>query len=244
MQQRPQHVKGEPLNLRVTALSHGEAPRQVLQQLREAIVSGDAPAGAKLPSEPTLATTFRVSKSVIREAIKVLSAQGFVTVKQGSGTTVNDQSNWNVIDPEVLLATRRETTLADLIEARRLHEPELARLAASRADTAAKARIAEMLIDHRLPVEQHVQIDVEFHRRVADAAGNPILLILLDSIGILLQEHRRALYEIPGSVERALSFHSRIYEAIATNDPQAAARAMHAHLDQVATDLAELQQLS
>lgn len=230
--------------LHVRALSHGEAPRQVLEQLRAAIISGDAPAGAKLPSEPALATSFGVSKSVIREAVKVLCSQGFVTVKQGRGTTVNEQSSWNVIDPEVLLATRRDSTLADLIEARRLHEPQLARLAAERADPAAHARIAEMLIDHRLPVERHVQIDVEFHRRIAEAAGNPILLILLDSIGILLAEHRRALYEIDGSVERALEFHRRIYDAIAAGDPSEAEAAMRAHLDQVATDLVRLQSTS
>ena len=152
--------------------------------------------------------------------------------------------SWNVIDPEVLLATRRDSTLADLIEARRLHEPQLARLAAERADPAAHARIAEMLIDHRLPVERHVQIDVEFHRRIAEAAGNPILLILLDSIGILLAEHRRALYEIDGSVERALEFHRRIYDAIAAGDPSEAEAAMRAHLDQVATDLVSLQSAS
>ena len=146
-----------------------------------------------------------------------------------------------MIDPEVLLATRPDTTLENLIEARLLHEPALARLAAERADPDTKARIAEMLIDERLPVEKHVEIDVEFHRRIAEAAGNPILLILLDSIGILLQEHRRALYEIPGSVERALDFHHKIYAAISAGDSESAAAAMRAHINQVATDLVKLQ---
>jgi DNA-binding FadR family transcriptional regulator len=229
----------DTVRLRVKPLRRGAASEQVLKQLRAAIVSSDA--GARLPSEPELATSFGVSKSVIREAVKVLASQGLVTVRQGSGTTVNDRASWNVFDPDVLLATRRYTTLADLIEARRLVEPDLARLAAERAGPTEKARIAEMLKSERAPVDEHAATDVEFHRRIAQAAGNPILVILLDSIGILLSEHRRELYGIPGSVERALSFHRQVYDAIEAGDPAAAAAAMHAHLDQVAADFADLQ---
>jgi GntR family transcriptional repressor for pyruvate dehydrogenase complex len=211
------------------------APTQVLQQIRALIADGVEP-GTRLPSELALASMFGVSKNVIREAVKVLVAQGFVTVKHGSGTTVNDRSQWNVFDPEVLLLVRGKTTFQQLTDARRVLEPEIAARAAAMAEETDKARIRAMLRSRRCPIDEHVETDVEFHRRIAEATKNPILVILLDSLGVLLAEGRRVMYGMPGAVEHALEQHRRIYEAIEAGDVARARSRMTDHIDQIAEE--------
>jgi GntR family transcriptional repressor for pyruvate dehydrogenase complex len=231
----------KPFAIAVQPLERGAATKQVIDQLRGLIARGELAAGERLPAEPQLAGAFGVSRSVIREAIRVLTAQGFVLVRQGSGTTVTDSSNWKVFDPDVLLATQRHLAYTNLIDARRLLEPALAARAAERRTQADLARIREMLSDEIAVVDEHVRIDLAFHRRIAEAAGNPVLVILLDSIGVLLREHRRELYSVPGSAARALALHHAIYNAIAAGDAKAAETEMSAHLDQVEVDFASLQ---
>jgi DNA-binding FadR family transcriptional regulator len=224
-------------------LAYGSpAPVQVLKQLRELIANGVTP-GTQLPSEQMLARQFGVSKNVIREAIKVLSAQGFVAVKHGIRTRVKDRSQWNIFDPEVLLAIQGLATFEHLTDVRRLLEPEIAARAAARASERDVIRIHEMLRTERRDIEEQVSTDVEFHRRIAEAGKNPLLVILLDSLGILLAEGRRVMYGIPGAVERALAQHQRIYDAIAGRDVEGARSAMAAHIEEIAADLKSLNRI-
>ena len=119
----------------------GQKPRgiqgRVISRLGEEIVRGVYPTGSLLPRESELMAAYAVSRTSIREGIKVLSAKGLVETRQRIGTRVLDRSNWNIFDPDVLLwhpfDGAEHDILHDLIEMRQLVEPAAARFAATRA---------------------------------------------------------------------------------------------------------------
>src|SRR3712207_1551334 len=97
--------------------------RAVTVELVSRIVRGVHPAGSSLPPEPVLAETFGVSRTVVREAMKLLEAKGLVQVRQGSGTVVNPSTTWDMLDELVLSSTIAEndglSVLDDLVVTRR-----------------------------------------------------------------------------------------------------------------------------
>jgi hypothetical protein len=108
----------------------------VTDALVERIVSGDLGPGTLLPTEPRLCEAFSVSRTVIREAVKILEQKGLVRIKQGQGTTVAKPDEWNLLDPVVLEASVRHDKdlriLDDLVEVRRVLESDMAGQAAER----------------------------------------------------------------------------------------------------------------
>ena len=106
----------------------------VIGLLVDRIVSGEHPVGGLIPREPELCAAFGVSRTVIREALKVLEEKGLVRVRRGFGTVVNDEDEWNLLDLQVLSAVVRHDreleVLADLIEVRVALETVMAARAA------------------------------------------------------------------------------------------------------------------
>jgi DNA-binding FadR family transcriptional regulator len=125
-----------------------------------------------------------------------------------------------------------------LVEVREILEPEIAALAAQRADEDARSAMRESIIvmDAALDAEGFIEGDLDFHLALAEAAGNPLILSLIDSIVGLLREQRMRTYYIDGGPERGQYHHKRILEAIERSDPQGARAAMCAHLRQVRED--------
>src|ERR1041384_2503432 len=103
-------------------------------ELVERVVRGFHPPGTSLPAEPVLCESFSVSRTVVREAVKLLQAKGLVQVRQGAGTVVNPPSMWNMLDELVLAAVIAEdetsAVLDDLVVTRRLLESDMALVAA------------------------------------------------------------------------------------------------------------------
>jgi DNA-binding GntR family transcriptional regulator len=107
----------------------------VAEDLVDRIVGGELPVGSALPIEPVLCEMFAVSRTVIREAVKSLEGMRLVTIQQGSGTTINDAEDWDLLDPVVLAASIRHDAeraiLEDLIDVRRALEGHMAGQAGS-----------------------------------------------------------------------------------------------------------------
>ena len=128
---------------------------------------------------------------------------------------------------------------AYLVEVREILEPEIAALAAVRAtdEDLAEMRDAVYVMDHeRQDSDAFIEADLDFHLALAEAAGNPIVLSLIDSIVGLLRDQRLRIFRISGGPERGQHHHRRILEAVTHHDPQAARAAMQAHLTQVRED--------
>ena len=142
-------------------------------------MAGELEPGTLLPNEPRLCEAFGVSRTVIREAIKILEQKGLVRARQGQGTRVAMPDEWNLLDPMVLEASVRSDKdlriLDDVVEVRRVLESEMARQAAVRATAGDRAEMKELLGRLSAEVvtpERHMLTDLRFHDVIMRASGN------------------------------------------------------------------------
>lgn len=217
----------------------GRLGTAVLANLVGQVVNGELPAGSQLPPEPALCEAFGVSRTVIRESLKLLEEKGLVRVRQGQGTTVQPIDQWNLLDPVVLDAAVRDGGLVslvdDLVVVRSALESRMARLAAERITEdelhelrAQVARLEEALAQP----ERYVVLDLEFHDLIARFSGNRVSRQVIRSLQPYLQAN--ALYNprarVPEDDVFAQTGHLEILERIAGHDADGAARAAEEHV--------------
>ncbi len=217
--------------------------QQIVQQIEESIDKGELKEGDQLPAERELAQQFGVSRTAVREAVKTLSEKGLVEAYAGRGTFITNGSTnsiRNTLDRMIRDGPVEGTV--HLAEMREILEPEIAFLAAKRADQETISAMQEsisVMDAARMDPEAFIEGDLDFHLALAEAAGNPLILSLIDSIVGLLREQRMRTYYTEGGPERGQYHHKRILEAIEHRDPQGARDAMRAHLRQVREDSSE-----
>jgi GntR family transcriptional repressor for pyruvate dehydrogenase complex len=206
----------------------------VSERLLTAIHDAKLQPGARLPSERELGDQFGVSRTVIREAIRHLAARGVLDVRSGSGATVARIDSSGVTDALALFLGR--TGFPDprkIHEVRELIETQTARLAAQRATDEHLAEIRrthERLAEVAHDPEAAAEADVAFHRAIAQATENELFVVLVDSIGDIMMEIRRATVWKPGRVQVGIEHHGRILAALESRDVDATVRAMEDHL--------------
>jgi GntR family transcriptional repressor for pyruvate dehydrogenase complex len=213
---------------------------QIVQQIEESILKGELSEGSQLPAERDLAKQFGVSRTAVREAIKALQEKGLVDAFPGRGTFVtNGTSNSMRRSLDRIIKSGEPDGWAHLVEVREILEPEIAALAAIRADAQdiTTMREAIFVMDNAAwDSKAYIEADLDFHLALAEAAGNPIVLSLIDSIVGLLREQRLRIFQVAGGPERGQQHHRNILEAIKRHDAQGARVAMKAHLSQVRED--------
>jgi len=215
---------------------------QIGRELMRAIVDGHFRTGERLPSENELAHLFNRSRIAVRDALHQLAILGIVTTRQGQGTTVNPIGMWNTLDPDVFVVLYGEQAFDQLLEMRRIIEPEAAYLAAQRItdEQIGILRPLSVLLESD-SIDQHVERDTSFHLEIARAAQNSVLLTMISSISVLLRESRRCTYAVPGEISNGHMWHQTIFTAIETRDAEGARKAMSGHLDQVGLALVRWQ---
>jgi GntR family transcriptional repressor for pyruvate dehydrogenase complex len=213
---------------------------QIVQQVEESIRKGALKPGDQLPPERELAQQFGVSRTAVREAVKALREKGFVEAYPGRGTFITDGTSHAIrqsLDRMIKIGQPEGSTF--LAEVREILEPEIAALAAARAEEAdlASMREAVAVMDNaRRDSDAFIEADLDFHLALAEAAANPIILSLIDSIVGLLREQRLRIFQVEGGPERGQFHHKRILETVERHDAVAAREAMKAHLRQVRDD--------
>jgi GntR family transcriptional regulator, transcriptional repressor for pyruvate dehydrogenase complex len=210
--------------------------QRVVAGLKDKILAGELPPGHKLPSEAELIDEYRVSRTVVREAVTRLRAEGLVETFQGRGSFVLAMPEPTSFTVESA-AIRTHHDVLDMIDFRLGIECEAAALAAARVDAAGAESIRAALDAFVAAApEDQVEADFGFHRAVAAASGNRFYLDLLDSLGpmmILLPRTRLGdAYSLTdtGHVERVLREHDNVASAIVAGDPDIARAAMRVHL--------------
>lgn len=213
---------------------------RVAEQIEGQIVGGRLQPGARLPSERELAEQFGVSRTVIREAVRVLAAKSLLEVRSGSGTVVRSPSTRAIAQSmTLLLRTGQRIDHAAIHEVRRTLEVEIAGLAAERRTTADVADLEALLADMatilaegRTPAtrDRFAANDVRFHDALARATHNELFVLLLDSIADVMLEVRQIGFEGAGSHQDTLDFHRAILEQVRAGDAAGAREAMRAHL--------------
>ncbi|PYX83984.1 MAG: hypothetical protein DMG70_07915 [Acidobacteria bacterium] len=214
---------------------------RIIEQIEESILKGSLKTGDQLPAERELAQQFGVSRTAVREAVKALREKGLVEAYSGRGTFVTNGTS-QAIRHSLDLMTRinQQDGLAHLVEVREILEPEIAAMAAIRMDRQqplANMREAVAVMDRALKdLDAYIEADLGFHLALAEAAQNPIILSLIDSIVGLLREQRARIFYVEGGPERGQFHHKRILQALEQRDPERSRDAMRAHLQQVRED--------
>lgn len=213
----------------------------VARHMRERIEAGEWAPGGKLPSVVDLAGEYGVGRSTIREAVSALKATGWLDVRHGGGTFVRQELPQEATGPADWL--QGAESVREILEVRKLLERGTASLAARRRSEEQLGRLSQVLqrMERGLEADDSAEserADVDFHASIAAAAGNSLLLSLMDSLNQRMTETIRKtrelwFYEEKASAEQLLIEHRSIYEAIADRDPEQAAARMEAHLAKV-----------
>ncbi|MBI1895867.1 MAG: FadR family transcriptional regulator [Acidobacteria bacterium] len=204
------------------------------QQLEELIVSGKLRPGDRLPSESEMGKMLGVSRTVVREAVRLLSAKGLVDARTGSGIYVLELNSSMIRDPMDLLLRSRAITVEDIVEVRALIEVHLAGLAAQRAtseDIAAMEDAILQLHNPGLSPREYAEIDVVFHGRLALAAGNPLFTVLAQSVNAVMVDPICFVYTRDKRArDETIREHSSVLNRVKARDPEGARKAMAASL--------------
>lgn len=217
-----------------------QAPRRyerIVQQIEQWILDGSMKPGDQLPGEHLLAQQFGVSRTAVREAAKALREKGLIEPFSGRGTFITHGMSQVMRQSLDLMAKMGQLDgSAHLGEVRNILEPHIAALAAIRVQPqhVRALREAYEAMDRNLDDPNgYIEADLDFHLALAEAAGNPLILSLLDSIVGLLREERIRLFQIKGAPQRSQRHHKRILESVERQDSEAARQAMRAHLQEV-----------
>lgn len=215
-----------------------KAYEQVADQLREVVITGELAIGDRLPSEEQLAREFGVSRATIREALRVLAAQGLIRTTKGAGggsfaTLPTVASISSLVHANVTLLTEaRHVTLEELLEARELVEVPAARLAAGRRTEEDLERLSATVPDAsaRLGTKEEFAANTEFHACLIGACRNTLLSVSAGPIFAVLQSNL-ARSSLGRHFHSSIHDHHRlILDAIRAGDADGAAREMHDHL--------------
>lgn len=209
---------------------------EAIARLRNMIQSGELPPGARLPPEHQLATQMGISRSGVREAVKVLESARVLDVRRGDGTYVTS------LAPALLLQglgfaieLLQGDTLLEVMEVRRLLEPAATAVAATRITDQELEELAVLLDQMRGSAgkpEQLMQYDIAFHRAVVKATGNETLTSLLDGLSGRTTRARIWRGLVLGNVTQAtIDEHEAIYLALKAHDQALAKAAAHMHVN-------------
>ncbi|WP_372572276.1 FadR/GntR family transcriptional regulator [Ruegeria jejuensis] len=218
----------------------------VCRELGRRIVGGVIREGDLVDDETKLGERFGVSKSVIREAVKLLVGKGLLEVRRGSGTRVRRRASWNLLDDDVLAwhlsAEPRPAFLRQLMDIRKIIEPKAAAWAAasgSEEDHAQIMKAQEKMEEEARSVEEFVVADALFHRSVLRAAQNELLLSMEGVIFSALLTSIRLTNTDPRENEGSIPFHREVAEAIVSRNADLAETKMRELLGDTDTRLAD-----
>ncbi len=213
---------------------------ELCEELSNKIRTGKYRANQWLPSERTLAAKMGVSRTALREALKRLESQGLVAVQHGVGVQVVNRLHKSVRTSVAWRVPNERQRLRQLMEARLLIEPEVARLAARRVTKTQLGQLRD--IQNRLgrakSTAEAARLDLTFHGVLAHACGNEVFALMLDAAGELGAESRRLTIANWGA-PRAHAHHEQILAAVGRGDGDGAARLMRDHIKIAAQDLAK-----
>ncbi|MCP8893391.1 FadR family transcriptional regulator [Shinella daejeonensis] len=219
----------------ISGVSTRTSHAQVVNEIGRAIVAGDYPVGSILPGDAELAARFRVSRTVLREAMKTLAAKGLIVPRARIGTRVMPDTQWNLFDSDILTwyfaVGLNEAFLVHLSEVRLAFEPHAAALAARHAspeDISQMMRLAVAMGDPAHTAETMAVADLKFHLCVLEVSGNPFLR----TVGSLIEAALVGAFKLSSpaadraKIDEAAANHIRIVEAIDRHDEDDARRAM------------------
>lgn len=217
------------------------ATQLTLENLQSYIASDSVQIGDRFPTEKELCTTLGVGRGTVREAVKVLVAQGLLEIRPGLGTFIISKTPVSTNSLSTWFATN-EVELQDLTVVRSALEPLATRLAIEKCSEQQLAALkhnqynAEKAAEH-CDADALAQYDEEFHRTIFIIAGNVFLMEINDIITKQLAQFRQNTFKIKKNIDNFIPAHSAIIRAFETHDTALGEKKMKQHMKKVAKDL-------
>jgi GntR family transcriptional regulator, galactonate operon transcriptional repressor len=208
------------------------------------IVSGDIPDGAALPIESDLGAELEVSRTVVREAVRVLAAKGLVSTRPRTGTRVRPRSSWDIIDRDVISwiveSGPSRAFYEDLFDVRTIIEPQAAALAAERRTELEAGRIVALFERFELAADDrraHIEADLPLHAAILEASHNELLVRLSSTLGVALRAGRDVTTRVTQGLANSIPLHRDVVSAIVEARPDRAHDAMLALIADAREDM-------
>jgi GntR family transcriptional repressor for pyruvate dehydrogenase complex len=214
----------------------------IAEHLQGQIVDRRLKPGHALPTERELSESYRVGRSSVREALRMLESKGLIKDSGGGAFTVAEYGNPLSLSLQLLL-TLDEANLLELYEVRKILEVESAGLAAARQtgeDLTRMSAAIDGMVAGLSAQDDYIAADLQFHLAVAAATRNRIALYMMHAIRDPLHRALASIYHIPGSPERSIQQHRDILAAISDRDADAARARMREHLQRVENDITDV----
>jgi len=212
-------------------------PEEIADRIRRLILDATFEPGRPLPSERVLARRFGVSRGSVRDAFRILEVLGLLEMRHGQGTFPRELSVDRLVAPLATVLTYRRDLQDELMDVRRMFEPAVAREAAGRATDDDVAALESVLSAQRRKLgtgQSAILEDTAFHAALARATRNRIVVHIMETLNDLLVESRKLTLQQKGRPQRSLAGHEAIVAAVRRHDREAAGRAMHDHIDEIA----------
>lgn len=223
----------------ISPINRSILSEQVFHQIKDSIVRGEWLPGDKLPSEHELCQMFSVSRVPIREALRKLCAIGVLETRRGEGTYVSYLTAGSFMNSLLPVLILNKKNMMDILQYRSMVEGESAALAAQNAtdDDISKLReCIDSITRIARPCLEFSQADLRFHRLIAEATQNSLLKGISVVIQDILLSYYRKINEVMG-IERAIHYHTLIYEAIRDKDAVNARKWMNEHVRTTVEDM-------
>lgn len=206
---------------------------RVIDEIGQGIISGEFPVERPLPSEAEMCKTLGVSRTALREALRVLAAKGLVDARPKVGTLVRASEHWNYLDADILAwrlqGNDSENAIGELYELRHLIEPIAASLAAKNAKAADLQKLREAYAEMQAAGDDGAKIagpDLKFHRAIIAASGNRLFSSLAHVLGAALAVNFDLVQDAPRGHRHSMPAHRTVLDAIGDRNAPAARLAM------------------
>lgn len=225
----------------------GKRPRvgkNTIKLLGRDICRGYYPEGAHMPSENDLCDKYKVSRTVIREALNVVESKGLVSRRSRSGTTVNRHTKWSILDESVIEwlenTEQAEKILPSILEARRVIEPAAAKMAAERANFKDLSFLEEswdLMSNSAHDLNLFNAADLKFHYYLISSSNNRVFQQLASSFKAAIQHSIEATSKFSENLEAAIYLHGELLNALRIKNPDLSENVMLKILDMAEHDI-------
>lgn len=210
---------------------------QVIEKIKEMIVSGKLKKGDKLPPERELVDQLQASRASIREALKALQIIGLIESRQGGGNYIRESFEGSLFEPLSIMFSLQNSRPEEILELRKIIEVETAALAAKNINDEELIEIKGIIdqIKESYDEELNAKLDKELHYKIANASGNFLVVVILTAVSSLvdsfIKDARKRILTQVENREILIEHHENLYNALIDHNKGRAAEVMRKHLD-------------
>jgi GntR family transcriptional regulator, transcriptional repressor for pyruvate dehydrogenase complex len=233
----PDRARPVPAAALIQPIKKTRVAEEIADRIRVLMLDGTLPPDRPLPGERLLAVRFGVSRGSIRDALRLLETIGLLETRHGQGTFPRELDVNRLVAPLASILAYRSDLRDELLDVRRMFEPAVARVAATRVTDEDLADLQRILDTQRRKLKaggSAIIEDTAFHAVLARATRNRVVMRIMQTLNDLLIDSRKRALRQKGRPERSVEGHEAVVAALRRRDPDGAAGAMHTHIDQIA----------